>query len=328
MLYNTNTTFMTDLKFLSCVLKSSASLDCTKNFLEKTMPSILVVDDTSVDRRLAGGLLEKNTAVDVRYAENGAKALEEIQRELPDLILTDLQMPEMDGLELVKRSNEEYPDIPIVLMTAHGSEVIAAQALANGATSYVPKADLGQDLVETVMHIVAMSQADSRYRKLISSATKMEFEFELENDPGLIEPLIDLVQQILTSKRILDSSERVRIGVALEHAVYNAMVRGNLEIKRDAAGFSDHYLIKERASEGRFNDRKVRVDFRVNRQQVYFNVADQGTGFDLNNVPKSGDPEAFKDGVGRGLVLMSTFMDELVFEDDGRRLTMVKNIAA
>ena len=97
------------------------------------MPTVLVVDDTAVDRRLAGGLLENVPDVEVCYAENGKDALFKISTQLPDLVVTDLQMPEVDGLELVTTINDKYPGIPVVLMTAHGSEIVAAQALANGA---------------------------------------------------------------------------------------------------------------------------------------------------------------------------------------------------
>jgi CheY-like chemotaxis protein len=290
------------------------------------MPSVLVVDDTAVDRRLAGGLLEKNSVLDVRYAENGREALQEIDRELPDLILTDLQMPEVDGLELVTSVNQKYPEIPVVLMTAHGSEVIAAQALANGAASYVAKDDLAESLVETVMHILAMAESDSRYRKLIECSTKTEFEFMLENDPHLINPLVDLVQQIVTSMGLFDSTVRVRLGVALEQAAYNAMVRGNLEIQRDENGFSDRHLIRQRFDQPPFDARRVKVNVLVNREMIKFVVADEGPGFDTATVPKSGDPQALKDGIGRGLVLITTFMDDVVFDNGGRTLTMVKYI--
>ncbi len=290
------------------------------------MPSVLVVDDTAVDRRLAGGLLEKNSAIEVRYAENGRKALDEVDRELPDLILTDLQMPEVDGLELVTNVSKKFPDIPVVLMTAHGSEVIAAQALANGAASYVAKDDLADALVDTVMHILAMSESDSRYRKLIECSTKTEFEFLLENDPHLIPPLVDLVQQIINSMRLFDASVRVRLGVALEQAVHNSMVRGNLDINRDDSEFSDRHLIQERMNQDPYQQRRVKTNISVNRTEVRFVVEDEGDGFDLSTVPQSGDPQALKYGIGRGLVLMTTFMDEVIFEKNGRVVTMIKKI--
>ena len=291
------------------------------------MTMVLVVDDTAVDRRLAGSLLEKNAAVEVRYAENGQKAVEEIGQELPDLVLTDLQMPEMDGLGLVTYLAENHSEIPVVLMTAHGSEVIAAQALANGAASYVPKSDLAQNLVETVTHILAMSAADSRYRKLIECSVRTEFEFQLENDPQLIGPLVDLVQQMMSSMRVFDAATRVRIGVALEQAVYNSMVRGNLEISRDDHGLSDRQQIAERLNQPGYRERMVHLTFCVNRERVQFDIHDQGPGFDTSQVPDRGSPDSIREGGGRGLVLMTNFMDEVSFSDGGRQLTMLKRLS-
>ena len=176
--------------------------------------------------------MEKSQNLQVSYAKNGSDALSQIQVEVPDLVLTDLQMPGIDGLQLVTSIAESHPDLPVVLMTAHGSENVAAQALANGAACYVPKVDLADELLPTVSQILSMSDSDQRYKRLIGCSRKTEFEFDLENDALLIEPLVDLIQQVISSMRLYDSATRVRVGVALEHALSNAMFRGTLEIPR------------------------------------------------------------------------------------------------
>ncbi|MEM7456687.1 MAG: response regulator [Planctomycetota bacterium] len=290
------------------------------------MPTILVVDDTAVDRRLVGGLLENAPNVDVCYAQNGNEALFQIGNELPDLVVTDLQMPGLDGLELVTSITEKYPQVPVVLMTAHGSENIAAQALANGAASYVPKNELAESLVETVMHILAMSDTDSRYKSLIRCATRTEFEFNLENDPGVIDPLIDLVQQLISSQEMMEHHDRVRVGVAVEHALLNAMFRGNLEITRGEHPVLNRELINERAAELNRRDRRVYFRFLIVPEMVEFTIRDDGDGFDTQTVPTAGDPDSFRDGSGRGLVLMTTFMDEVEFSDKGNEVHMRKYV--
>ena len=288
------------------------------------MPRVLVVDDTAVDRRLAGGILEKDLELDVSYAEDGSEALQKIGHELPDLVLTDLQMPNLDGLELVNHITEQYPNLPVVLMTAHGSETIAAQALANGAACYVPKNDLAESLLETVSQILAFADSDVRYSNLVNCAVKTEFEFELVNDIQLIEPLVDLVQQLASSQELFDSTSRVRVGVALEHALSNAMIRGNLEMSRDEFPIVTSENSRERNEQEPYSDRSVNVQILVTAEKCEVRIKDRGPGFDVSIVPKSGDPEAFKDGVGRGLVLMTTFMDQVEFSDSGRELMMCK----
>jgi two-component system chemotaxis response regulator CheB len=72
------------------------------------MPTALVVDDSALDRRIAGQCVEENGLTAV-YAENGRIAWEALERIQPDFVLTDLQMPEMDGLELVRKICRHHP---------------------------------------------------------------------------------------------------------------------------------------------------------------------------------------------------------------------------
>ena len=107
------------------------------------MATVLVVDDSPVDRRLAGKLLERNSQLAVDYAAHGGEALRQMEQRMPDLVLTDLQMPNMDGLRLVETVRRLYPLVPVIIMTAHGSEDVAVKALMSGAAGFVPKGGLG-----------------------------------------------------------------------------------------------------------------------------------------------------------------------------------------
>lgn len=102
------------------------------------MATVLVVDDSPLDRRLASRMLEE-IGLRVSCAEHGREALEIIERSPPDVVLADMQMPVMDGLELVRQIGARFPWIPVIVMTAYGSEEIAVIALQIGAASYVPK---------------------------------------------------------------------------------------------------------------------------------------------------------------------------------------------
>ncbi|HUQ70860.1 MAG TPA: response regulator, partial [Planctomycetaceae bacterium] len=117
------------------------------------MTTVLVVDDSVTDRRLAGGLLTRHPGWDVQYATDGRDALDKIELHVPDLVVTDLNMPELDGLELVRIIRETYPLVPVILMTNQGSEQIAVRALQTGASSYVPKSRLAVDLEDTVQQV-------------------------------------------------------------------------------------------------------------------------------------------------------------------------------
>ena len=89
------------------------------------MPMVLVVDDTEVDRRLMAGMLEINMEWLVTFANNGKEALEIINQAVPDVVVTDLEMPEMDGLQLVEACRQHFSSVPVILVTGKGSEVLA-----------------------------------------------------------------------------------------------------------------------------------------------------------------------------------------------------------
>ena len=106
------------------------------------MPIILLVDDSEVDRQLMAGLLAADFDWLVSHAKNGVEAMEMVSIASPDAVVTDLVMPEMDGMELVSRLGETYPELPVVLVTGKDDATLAVEALRQGAASYVPKSQL------------------------------------------------------------------------------------------------------------------------------------------------------------------------------------------
>jgi CheY-like chemotaxis protein len=81
------------------------------------LPTILVVDDEPAVRDLVSGLLAEE-GYTVRSAPDGLAALETVQRDTPDLVLTDLYMPRLDGLGLIARLQREWPHLPVVVLSA------------------------------------------------------------------------------------------------------------------------------------------------------------------------------------------------------------------
>jgi two-component system NtrC family response regulator len=99
---------------------------------------IVVIDD-EVNAAAALETLLREDGYEVSRAHDGKAGLELIAKETPDLILTDLRMPEVDGIELLKRVKEIHPDCMVILMTAYGTVKTAVKAMKLGAEDYVPK---------------------------------------------------------------------------------------------------------------------------------------------------------------------------------------------
>ena len=100
--------------------------------------TILVIDDEELLRQLFCSLLEK-LGYQVLTAENGRIGLDLIEKKHPDLVLTDLRMPEMDGMELIKQSTRLLPEIPIIVISGTGNVSDAIKAIRLGAYDYLTK---------------------------------------------------------------------------------------------------------------------------------------------------------------------------------------------
>lgn len=290
------------------------------------MTRVLVVDDSAMDRKLAGGLLDKQ-GWQIVYATNGIDALAMIERQRPDVVITDLQMPEMNGLELVKHIKENFSLIPVVLMTAKGNEEIAVEALQYGAASYVPKRCLSSDLTETIGRVLSASQEERSHAKLLHRMTECEYHFELENDFSLITPLTGYLQQAFRAMGICEEAECVRVGIALEEALVNAVYHGNLEVSSELreVDHKQYYdLARSRAKQAPFRDRRTFIQASYTRDSVTYVIRDQGPGFDPAKLPDPTDPANLDRPCGRGVLLMRTFMDEVRYNSRGNEVTLVK----
>ena len=291
------------------------------------MTRILVVDDEYVDREVARRCLTSSGEdVELEFAGDGKEAMEIVAAKSIDLVLTDLRMPEMDGLELVERLRDDYPLIPVVLMTARGSEQIAVKALAAGAASYVPKDEIEEELCETIAQVLDVAEA-RRTRSELLSFLHRETHFELANDIHLIHPLVAYFQSSLERLEFGNEAVRTRVGMALSEGVANAIVRGNLEVGSELrATDRDAYdaLIKERQGQEPYSERRVYCTAMETVSEVRYTIRDEGNGFDPATVPDPTKAENLLMVSGRGIMLMRTFMDEVKFNAKGNAVTLVK----
>ncbi|MBN1211743.1 MAG: response regulator [candidate division Zixibacteria bacterium] len=124
-------------------------------------PSILVVDDELLIRDLLYDFFSSQ-GWDISVAENGEKALEIIRSKKIDLVLTDIKMPEMDGLTLASLVNRSHPGIPVVVMTGYPSVDTAVTALRNKVADYVIKPFNINQLFKLVESKIGESKDDDR----------------------------------------------------------------------------------------------------------------------------------------------------------------------
>jgi CheY-like chemotaxis protein len=290
-------------------------------------PKLLLAEDSPTQSLQIQALLT-DAGYTVVAAKNGREALDMVRESRPDIVVTDMEMPEMDGLELVATLNKELPQLPVVLITARGSEEVAAKALRAGAASYVPKRELQTDLVPTLLRILAVVKAARAHDRLGSFVTWAEVEYELENDDTLVPFLVARLQDDLKHLQLCNDGELVQVATALDEALVNAIVHGNLEVSSKLREI-DHgkpyaLLIDERSKQQPYNGRRVIVRVKIDRERAMFVIRDQGPGFNPFEVPDPTDPANLEKVSGRGLLLINAFMDEVRHNDSGNEITMVK----
>lgn len=294
-------------------------------------PRLLIAEDSPTQALQLQAHLEHH-GYDVDVAANGREALEAVRARQPDLVVTDLEMPEMNGLELVDALQADFQRLPVVLITARGSEEIAAAALKKGAASYVPKAEVEADLVTSIRRILSVieaRQAEDRLRSFLSST---ESEFLLDSDDALAPFLIARLQEDLKQLGICDENGLVQVATALFEAVLNAIIHGNLEVSSDLRAVDQgrpyRELIEQRKRMEEYARRRVFVKIRASRERATFVIRDEGPGFDPTTIPDPTDPVNLEKVSGRGLLLINTFMDEVAHNETGNEITMVVNKTA
>lgn len=295
----------------------------------RDMTNILVVDDSAVDRTIVGGILEQRTDYCVAYAEDGTDALVKMEQSPPHIVITDLNMPKKDGLELVRAMRIHFANIPVVIITAQGSEELAVKALEQGAASYVPKVLLNEKLIATIDEVLGVVGVKQSYHRLIGSIDRTEFDLTLENDLALVDAFVEMFQQIVHAMGLCDDTDQFRLGMAIKEALLNAVVHGNLEMGSDHAS-PDHEdafaaAIKTRLRDHpELADRRVHVGIRIDPRQAVFIIRDDGEGFDTSSLPRKDDLGMLEASTGRGVVLMQAFLDEVSYNDRGNEVTLIK----
>ena len=289
---------------------------------------ILVVDDSPVEQRIVGRLLQKHlTDVVVAYASDGKAALDAITNAMPDMVLSDMRMPVMNGLELVENIKSSGYGVPVILMTSYGNEEIAVQALRTGAASYVPKLAIEKSLITTIRSVLSLSSQQNCGRRLLSTLDSAESCFVLENDSSLIAPLIEYLQEQFAMMQLFDILQTTRISVAVQEAIANAIYHGNLEMDSELRQDDEsvfYNVAEERRHAAEYANRRVRVKATLSSSQFSIRIEDDGPGFNPADVRDPTEEINLGRIGGRGLLLIRTLMDEVSHNPKGNEITMVK----
>jgi two-component system, NtrC family, response regulator AtoC len=155
--------------------------------------SVLVVDDDADIQNLLSDLL-KEEGYGVRTASNGAEALAAIAKDLPDLVMMDVQLPDQDGIGVLRQLKREHSELEVIVMTAYGGSSTAIKAMEHGAYDYVTKPFEIDDLLATLRRV--FEHADMSHEV---SALRLELgksAAERERIVGNSKPMLEVYKLI------------------------------------------------------------------------------------------------------------------------------------
>jgi len=112
--------------------------------------SFMVIDDSGTMRQLIVMTLKKMGCASIVDAPNGKVALEKLASNSVDIVLTDIDMPEMNGLEFIEQARAQYATLPIVILSTHGDEATRDKGLMLGANDYLTKPLSGSKLTDVL----------------------------------------------------------------------------------------------------------------------------------------------------------------------------------
>lgn len=261
---------------------------------------ILVVDDKEMVRDLLGHFLTRK-GYQVTLAEDGRKALELFNRESFDLVLSDVRMPGLDGLQLLKALKDLDPRVPVVLISGHSDIRTVVEALKAGADNFITKPLQMDELGHVVNRSLELRCLPARTTRDWQDIYQ-ETYFKL---PSVSDLICEVVYQISLSavavgfaQRDLDNNLRL----ALTEGITNAMEHGNCWDP----------------------NKSVEVRSHITPHLLEVSIQDEGNGFDFSHLPDPTDEANLLQERGRGIFLMRAIMDEVVYAEPGNLLLLRK----
>jgi two-component system nitrogen regulation response regulator NtrX len=238
------------------------------------MPKILIIEDEAAIRRVLSKILsEENDSYQVEDAEDGVAGYEKIKNNDYDLVLCDIKMPKMDGVELLEAVKKIKPEIPIVMISGHGDMETAINTMRMGAFDYISKPPDLNRLLNTVRNALDKKQLVSENKILKKKVSK---NYEMIGDSEAInhiKVMIDKVAQ--TEARVLITGPNGTGKELVAHQLHERSERANFPLIEVNCAAIPSELIESEL----FGHVKGAFTSAVKDRAGKFEAADKGTIF-------------------------------------------------
>lgn len=293
--------------------------------------TILIVDDEQIIRNVLKRKLEQTTAFKVHTANDGQQALQTFDAEHIDLVISDLLMSEMNGIELLRNLKQRRPEIPVIIITGYGTLDDAIEAIHLGAEDFIKKPFDINEVIETIEKTFRKIAAETDQRRIIKFIAAEHVRLVVPTDVDLINLVINFIFSHIKARWLVDDEDLHEVKVCLYEALSNAFEHGNLEI----AGAEKVKLLEQsqqawreflsaRMKQEPYSGRRITITLDVSVEEMRVTILDEGPGFDHARRTTDFNPEALFKSSGRGLILIQSLMDEVTFNESGNLISMRK----
>jgi CheY-like chemotaxis protein len=262
-------------------------------------------------------------------AENGEEAFSKIIKSPPDLLVTDIRMPRMDGLELIEKIKGEGIELPVVVITAYFDIDNAIKALRLGAVNFFKKPFEFPAIHNTIFKIEKLKVSQLERLNALSYLEKGDMRFIIPSDVDLIDGVSSYITDRAMDLGIIPGHHKFYTQLAIDEAISNAILHGNLRIKdleaEDKRNRTREELYRERFSQPEFGNKKVHIEAVLNPSMMEVVVTDEGDGFNYSELPDPTDSENVFRYHGRGIFVIRNTMDQVRFNEKGNSITLVKH---
>ncbi len=164
------------------------------------MKTILVVDDDPIERRLLQTLLGKVGGYHVAMAEDGASAFKQAERFEPQTVILDMNLPDMNGMDILKKLKESYPQLPVIMVTGVTDLATAVKAIQQGAHNYLTKPFQNDQLLITVQNAVEKNELLTEMKQLRQKAGKGPALTRILGKSKAVQEVIGQIQKVADSQ--------------------------------------------------------------------------------------------------------------------------------
>jgi DNA-binding response OmpR family regulator len=286
---------------------------------------VLVVDDQEALRTLLSRLLDREGFESLQAAD-GRQAVEVFKAESPLVVVSDIMMPRMDGLTLLREIKRIDVNATVILMTGQGNEDVLLKALRGGASNFFKKPFNVKELIEEVRKVVDFRMEAARSTLFSPLLIEESKSFVM---PRADSPYFPIINQItLQLPSVLPNEDILNIKIGIEEMITNAIEHGNLGIsfeEKNAAIEEGRLaqLIAERSEKSDSLGRKVHITSHLTPSLFEITIQDEGAGFDWKCLPTLAAENLLAYN-GRGIFLTKIYFDEVLYNESGTAVTLRK----